>query len=225
MQSFKLCDDLWQIVVCWLSVVFRRRRYCQLLFTLLLCQYTKTYTQIQVQSWTLCTTHMCMEMFAVIKLLFSHWHIILRVQKPPMDALPTFSLMKVNLCKRTIGLRPYPGAYVNRELIVQQELHCALYSDSYLSFPVAYYQAHWNYSGRLINFRIFFRLNRIWVFNWLYSTVATVTKMYLHLSEYWCNKQSLYSLTVATSNFLSYYYYPVTLKHFLINSHWPKISK
>ena len=115
-------------------------------------------------------------MFAVIKLLFSHWHIILRVQKPPMNDLLTFSLMKGNLYKRTIGLRSYPGAYVNRELIVHQQLHCALYSDSYLSFLLAYYQAHCNYLGSLYNFGIFFRLNRIWVFNWLYSRVETVTK-------------------------------------------------
>ena len=212
-------------VVCRLSVVFRRRRYWQLLFTLLLCQHTKTYTLIQVQSWTLCTTHMCMEMFAVIKLLFSHCHTMLRVQKPPMDALTIFSLMKGNLCNRTMGLRSCPGAYVNREFIVHQKLHCALCSDSYLSFLLAYYQAHLNYLGRLYDFRIFFRLNRIWVFNWLYSTVATVTKKYLHLSEYWCNKQCFYSLTIVTSNFLSYYYNPVTLKHFLILSLRPKISK
>ena len=144
-------------------------------YTLTVLVY-KTYTLIQVQSWTLCTPHICMEMFAVIKLLFSHWHIILRVQKPPMNALLTFSLMKGNLYNRTIGLRSYNGAYVNRELFVHQQLHCALYSDSYLSFLLAYYQAHWNYSGRLYNFRIFCRLNRIWVFNWLYSRVANITK-------------------------------------------------
>ena len=83
---------------------------------------------------------------------------MLRVQKPPMDALTIFSLMKGNMCNRTIGLRLCPGAYVNRELIVHQKLHCALCSDSYLSFLLTYYQAHLNYLGRLYDFRIFLGL-------------------------------------------------------------------
>jgi len=82
---------------------------------------------------------------AVIKLLFFHWHIILRAQKTPVDALSKFSLMKGNLCNRTIGLRSYSGADVNRVFIAYQQLHCALFSESYLLFLLAHYQTHWSY--------------------------------------------------------------------------------
>jgi hypothetical protein len=88
----------------------------------------------------------------------------------------TVSLRKctVSLFSCTISLHTYIGAYVNRCLIVYQQLHCAVFSDSYILNPLALYLAHWNY-WKLYNFRISYWLNSIWAVTCLYSTVANVT--------------------------------------------------
>jgi len=88
---------------------------------------------------------------------------------------PQFSLTKGSLCNCTISLCSYSGVYMNRGLIVYQQLHCAVFSDSYLLILLAHYRAHWNYWRWLYNFRILCWLNSIWVVKCLYSTVATET--------------------------------------------------
>jgi len=59
-------------------------------------------------------------------------------------------------------------------MIVYQQLHCAVFSDSYLLILLAHYRGQWNYWKWLYSFRIYYCLGSIWVVKCLYSTVATV---------------------------------------------------
>jgi hypothetical protein len=101
-MKWSLCDDLWQTVVCGLSVVFHCRRYWLLLYSLQsYCNSTQNhlpYNKFLARHCALYTRmHMCMKMLLLLNCLYSHWNKILRAWKTPTDALTTVSLIKGNL--------------------------------------------------------------------------------------------------------------------------------
>jgi hypothetical protein len=166
--------------LCGLSVVFHCRRYWLLLYSLhFYCNniqnHTPYYKFIARHHAVYIHAHTCMQMLLLLNCYFpiriKYWE----PGKLPWMPFPQLSPTKGSLCNCKISLPSYTGAYVNRQLTVYQQLHSAVFSNSYLFTLLAHYRAHWNYWRWLYNFRILYRLNSTWVVNCLYSTVPTVT--------------------------------------------------
>jgi hypothetical protein len=130
LQSVRLCDDVWQTVVCGLSVVFNCRRYWLLLYSL--HSYCNSI-QNHIPYYKFITGHCalytrvckcCSNQIANFPTGIKHWGPANLPQMP----FPQFSPAKGSLCNCTISLGSYTGVYVNRWLIVYQQLHCAVFS-------------------------------------------------------------------------------------------------
>ena len=92
MQSVRLCDYMWQTVVCGLSA-FHCRRCWLLVYSLYsYCNNTQNhlpYCKFIARHCAVYThVHTCIQMLLLLNCPFSYWHIILRVWKPPTDTLP-----------------------------------------------------------------------------------------------------------------------------------------
>ena len=141
------------MLVRWVSHLCEMARYRQCSLEIPHSSFTSSLSHLHmlrlvVHSQTLRTLHMKAYVYsnvAVIKLPVYPLTYNIEGLDTSHRCHSQFSLTMGSLCKCTISLCSYTGAYVNRWLIVYQQLHCAVFSDSYLLILLALYQAHWNY--------------------------------------------------------------------------------
>ena len=106
--------------------------------------YPTTSSQLEIAHSTHAHTHEHANVTGTKMLIFPLAYNIEGLETSHRRPSHSFLLQREVCVNYTISLLSYICAYVNRWLTVYQQLHCAVFSDSYSLILLAHYRAHWN---------------------------------------------------------------------------------